>query len=114
MATHSDAEYRDSTDAQHSAHVVVPPSTYYVTFFWLMVLLVATLFAASLDLGEANIIIALTIAVMKAALVALYFMHLRYSTKLVRFTAVAALFWLLIMFGLTFNDYISRGWLRGF
>jgi len=58
-----------------------------------------------------NVIIALTIAVIKATLVVLYFMHVRYSSRLIWVVFASALFWLGILFALTFSDYWTRGWL---
>jgi cytochrome c oxidase subunit 4 len=90
-------------------HHIVPISTYIWVFIALMVLLVATVVAAMFDLGELNIVIALTIAVVKALLVVLFFMHVRYSSKLVQVFAASAVLWLIILFALTFSDYMSRG-----
>jgi cytochrome c oxidase subunit IV len=95
-------------DEAHGGHHVVPISTYLLVFAALMVLLVITLAAAALNLGEWNLVIAITIAVAKALLVVLFFMHLRWSTYLVRVFAGAALFWLSILFVLTLQDYFSR------
>ena len=67
-----------------------------------------TCYAAALNLGEWNLVIAITIAVLKALLIVLYFMHLRWSTWLVRLFAGAALFWLTILFVMTLQDYFSR------
>src|SRR5712691_11743728 len=64
--------------------------------------------------GPLNAIIALTIAVIKATLVVLFFMHMRYSSRLIWVVFGAALFWLAIMFALTFSDYSTRGWLPVF
>lgn len=61
--------------------------------------------------GPLNAVVALTIAVIKATLVVLYFMHVRYSGRLVWLVIASALFWLAIMFAITFSDYSSRGWL---
>ena len=61
--------------------------------------------------GPLNVILALTIACVKATLVVLYFMHVRYSSKLVWLIFASALFWLAILFALTFADYWTRGWL---
>ena len=61
--------------------------------------------------GPLNVIMALTIACVKATLVVLYFMHVRYSSKLVWLIFASALFWLAILFALTFADYWTRGWL---
>jgi len=58
-----------------------------------------------------NTIIALTIAVTKATFVVLYFMHVRYSSRLVWVIVAAALFWMAILFALTFSDYLTRGWI---
>ncbi len=99
-------------DPEHSTHHIVPVGTYLMVFAGLMVLLVMTLVAASFDLGEANLIIAVTIAVLKALLVILYFMHLRWSTKLTQVFAGAALVWLLILFVLTLADFFSRSWIH--
>ena len=69
-----------------------------------------TVFAASVDLGIFNIVVALLIATFKGTLVVLFFMHLRYSTKLTMITVIAALFFLLIMFSLSMTDYLTRAW----
>lgn len=58
-----------------------------------------------------NTIVALTIAVAKATLVVLYFMHVRYSTRLVWVIVASALFWMALLFGFTFSDYFTRHWL---
>lgn len=73
-----------------------------------------TVLAAFADLDKlfhgANTVVALTIAVAKATLVVLYFMHVRYSTRLIWVVVVAGFFWLGILFVLTMSDYLSRGW----
>ena len=61
--------------------------------------------------GQLNVVIALTIAVIKATLVVLYFMHVRYSSRLIWVVFTSALFWLVILFALTFSDYWTRDWL---
>jgi len=60
---------------------------------------------------QLNVIIALTIAVIKATLVVLYFMHVRYSPRLIWVVFTSALFWLAILFALTLSDYWTRSWL---
>ena len=92
-------------------HHAVPIPVYNRVFWWLMVLLVITLAAAYFDLGMFNLPIAMAIAFAKAVIVVLFFMHVRWSTNLVKFFAVAALLWLSIMFVLTLADYMSRDWL---
>jgi cytochrome c oxidase subunit 4 len=94
-----------------SEHIV--PVRIYVTIF--LVLLVGTALtvgAAFVDFRwKFNTIIALTIAVTKATFVVLYFMHVRYSSRLVWVIVASALFWMAILFALTFSDYGTRGWL---
>jgi cytochrome c oxidase subunit 4 len=67
-------------------------------------------FAATLELGPFNAIVALSIATIKALLVMLFFMELRYSTALTKVAVVAALFFLMLLLGLTLSDYMTRGW----
>ena len=89
---------------------IVSRTVYFVIFFSLLVLTVITYLVATVDLGRFNAIVALTIAVIKALLVVLYFMHLRYSSRLTWIFVGAGLFWLLIMIVLTLSDYMTRGW----
>lgn len=114
MAAHPPAHaaaHDPDAEVVHTHHIV-PVSTYLGVFTALMVLLILTLVVAMYDLpGPLNIIVAMTVAVIKALLVVLYFMHVRYSSRLVQVFAGAALFWLLIMFVITFGDYFTRGWL---
>jgi cytochrome c oxidase subunit IV len=92
---------------------IVSKSIYYAIFGALMVLTAVTIFVAYLDLGHdlINDIAALTIATTKATLVILYFMHLRYSSRLTWVVVVAGFFWLGILFVLGMSDYLSRDWL---
>jgi cytochrome c oxidase subunit 4 len=72
-----------------------------------------TVVVAMFDLGPFNNIVMLTIACAKALLVVLFFMHVRWSTRLTWVVAASGFFWLLILFGLTMGDYMSRGWMAG-
>ncbi len=81
---------------------------YFLIFAALIVLLVLTISMAYVDLGPFNIIIALTIAIIKAVLVILYFMHVRYSSRVTWVFVSAGFFWLLIMFTLTMSDIVTR------
>ena len=70
-----------------------------------------TYYAATLDLGRFNAAVALTIASTKATLVALFFMHIKgASEKLTKLVVIAAVFFLLILLGLTMTDYATRLW----
>jgi cytochrome c oxidase subunit 4 len=94
-----------------SAHIV-QPRTYIAIFLALMVGTALTVIAAFYDFpGPLNVVVALTIACIKATLVVLYFMHVRYSGRLIPLVIVAALLWLAIMFAITLSDYWTRHWL---
>ena len=89
---------------------ILPVRTYLAIFVILLILLAATVAARYVELGRFNIVVALSIATVKAVLVVLYFMHVRYSSRLTWVFASAAFLWLGILLALTFNDYVSRGW----
>ena len=93
--------------AQH----VVPRKVYFAVFTALIVLTATTTAVSFLDLGPWNTVVALGIAFLKAALVVLFFMHVRYSPRLTQITIAGGLFWLAILIALTFSDFMTRGWL---
>ena len=64
-----------------------------------------------MDLGPWNTVVALGIAFLKATLVALFFMHVKYSPRLTQVVVAGGLFWLVILIALTLSDFVSRGWL---
>ena len=84
--------------------------TYLLTYVALMVLLGLTWGAAYLPLGHFHVAVSLAIAVAKASLVAVIFMGLRASNRLVWLFVGAGALWLMILFGLMLSDYFSRGW----
>ena len=90
------------------AEHVTSRKVYFLVFGALMILTVATWLVAQVDLGWANDVVALAIAVTKALLVILFFMHVRYSTRMTAITALAGFFWLAILIFLTLNDYATR------
>jgi cytochrome c oxidase subunit 4 len=81
---------------------------YFLIFAALIVLLVLTISMAYIDLGPFNIFVAITIAIIKAVLVILYFMHVRYNNRVTWVFVSAGFFWLLIMFTLTMSDIVTR------
>ncbi|HJQ67903.1 MAG TPA: cytochrome C oxidase subunit IV family protein [Blastocatellia bacterium] len=89
---------------------IVSRKVYIVIFIALIILTGVTYLVARVDLGRFNAIVALTIAVFKAMLVVLYFMHVRYSSRLTWVFVGAGFFWLGIMIALTLSDYSTRGW----
>ena len=110
-----------SGEVQPISEHAITPRTYLVVFAALMILTLLTVEAATFDLGEPeiafglrlplNTLVALGIACVKATLVILYFMHVRYSPRLTWLVIVASLLFLAILIGITASDYVSRGWL---
>jgi cytochrome c oxidase subunit 4 len=86
---------------------------YYAVFGALIVGTLLTVAAAKVDMGPLNNIVMLAIACTKATLVILFFMHVRWSSRLTGVIAMAGFFWLLILFGVGMTDYLSRGWVPG-
>ena len=89
---------------------VVPKKTYFLIFGLLLALTALTTGMAYVDLGQWNTIVALIIACCKATLVVLFFMHLRWSPRLMRVVLLSALLWLAILISLTTTDFFSRDW----
>ncbi len=94
-----------------SEHHVVPVKTYFAVFAALMVFTAITVAAAFVDLGALNNVVMLGIAIAKATLVVLFFMHVKYGTRMIHIVAAGGFLWLLLLFGLTMQDYLSRGWM---
>ena len=91
------------------AHTIVGPRVYVAILFALLLGTALTVWASYVDLGFWNPIIALAIATTKATLV-LFFMHVKYSTKLTKLAVSAGIFTFMILISLTLADYISRAW----
>jgi cytochrome c oxidase subunit 4 len=87
---------------------VVPKSTYFTIAAWLGALLVVTVVAAQINLGVWNVPIALAIATIKAMLIVLFFMHVRYGSPLVRLFAAGGFLWLAIMLAFLAADVLNR------
>ncbi len=85
--------------------------SYALVFGALIVLTFLTTAVAFVDLGPFSVVVALLIAVCKMLLVALFFMHLRHSTRLTRLVVLGGLLWLGILLILSFSDFATRGWL---
>ncbi len=89
---------------------IVSSKTYLLIFAALLALTALTTGVAFIDLGPFNTLAALAIAVTKAILVILFFMHVRYSPHLTRIVVVAGFFWLAILITLTLGDFRTRKW----
>ena len=87
----------------------VSSKTYYAIWILLLILTVVTAWIATIDLGPFNTIVALAIATIKASVVVLFFMHVKYaSEKMTKVVIVSALFWMLILLMLSLTDYTWR------
>lgn len=91
---------------------IVSPRIYVIVGSALLVLTGVTVWASYLEMGPFNPIVAMAIAVFKAAIVVLFFMHVKYSSKLTKLTVFSGLFTFLALVGMTLSDYISRAWGR--
>ena len=96
-----------------SAGHVAPKSLYYSVFLALLAGTALTVAVAFVDLGAMNNVVMLTIACVKALLVILFFMHVRWGTRLTWVVVASGFFWLLILFGVTMSDFLTRGWIVG-
>jgi cytochrome c oxidase subunit 4 len=96
-----------------SADHVAPKSLYYAVFAALIVGTLLTYAAARVDMGALNNVVMLVIALTKALLVILFFMHVRWGTRLTWLVVASGFFWLFIMFSITMTDFLTRGWIAG-
>ena len=90
--------------------VTHPAKVYWKNCAALMLLLALTWIIGYINLGMFNVIIALAIAITKALLVALFFMHIKGSSRLLHLAMTVGVIWLVIMLSLTLTDYFTRGW----
>jgi cytochrome c oxidase subunit 4 len=94
-------------------HQAVPVKVYAAVFAALLALTITTVGVSKLDLGEFNFIAAMTIAVIKATLVVMFFMDVRRATSLTKLFVGAGLFWMAVLIVFLLSDYLSRGWPPG-
>jgi len=99
-------------DPEHQVAHIVGPKVYLTIFAILLVFTAITTGVAFIDLGVYNAVIAVAIACIKASLVVLFFMHIHYSSRLLKMTVAAGLFTFCLLMTLTMTDYISRAWGR--
>jgi cytochrome c oxidase subunit 4 len=91
-------------------HHVTPVRTYVLIWLALMILTAVTWQVALINLGELNIVAAVTIAVIKMTLVVAFFMHVRQAESLTKLYVFAGFFWLMILLTFFMMDYLSRSW----
>jgi cytochrome c oxidase subunit 4 len=99
-------------DVHDSLNHVVPPRIYIIIGGALLFLTGVTVWASFIDLGVLNPVVALFIACFKATLVVLFFMHVKYSSKLTKLTVFSGLFMFAVLIALTLADYTTRAWGR--
>ena len=95
----------------HAApHHQAPLTAYFVVFGALMILTILTVWVSRIDLGAMNTAVAMAIAIVKALVVILWFMHVIHSPRLTWIVVIASFLWLAVLFVLTFSDYLTRHW----
>src|SRR5262245_59380743 len=105
------ATEHSAADQSHDHHAPIVPVRVYVTIFLALAIFTGiTVLAAHQEFGSLNTAVALGIAVTKASLVVLFFMGVRYNTPLTKVVVISGFIWLLILFSLGMNDYLTRTW----
>jgi len=97
--------------SDHAEHHIVPKRVYFLVFFALIVLTWVTTIVSTVDLGALNIYVALSIAIFKASLVVLFFMHVKYGSRLTKMIVLCGLYWLLLQPFIAMADLCTRGWM---
>ena len=98
-------------EPQHHGDHVVPVGVYVAVFLTLIVLTWVTAFVATIDLGRLNVFVALSIAIFKASLVLMFFMHLKYGTRLTKMIVMSGLYWLILLLFIVMMDIWTRNWM---
>jgi len=108
---HGDAnDPQNITNPEHSEHHIVSPVQYCLVFATLLVGTAITVGAAYIDMGVLNPVVALGIAVFKACVVILFFMHAKYQSRLIKMTIGSGFFVFFVLIAMTLSDYVSRAW----
>jgi cytochrome c oxidase subunit 4 len=99
------------TYSGHSApHHVAPLGMYFAVFAALMILTVLTVWVSRIDLGAFNTPVAMAVAIVKATVVILWFMHVIHSPRMTWIVVISSFLWLAVMFALFYSDYLTRVW----
>jgi cytochrome c oxidase subunit 4 len=97
--------------SENSEQHIVPVRVYVLVFLTLIVMTWVTAFVSTVDLGRLNVFVALSIAIFKASLVILFFMHVKYGARLTKFIVLAGLYWLILLLFIAMVDLWTRGWM---
>ena len=95
---------------EHADHHIVTPLQYCMVYVALLLGTIITIFAADVDMGVFNPVVALGIASTKMVIVILFFMHVKYQSNLIKMTVGAGFFTFLVLITMTLTDYMSRAW----
>ena len=98
------------TNPEHQEVHILGPGAYSLVFGALLICTLVTILAAKVEMGVFNPIVALGIASFKGVIVILFFMHVKYQSRLVKITVGAGFFTFLVLITMTLSDYISRAW----
>ena len=110
MTESARVRHPEPTGADH----VVPPRVYFAVFAVLLVMTATTTAVSYVDLGPWSTVVALGIAVFKATLVVLFFMHIKYTGRLMQIVIGGGILWLVILLALTLSDFLTRPWVPVF
>jgi cytochrome c oxidase subunit IV len=102
----------ESSEPTHHEEHIVTPRVYLIIGACLLILTATTTWVSYLELGDYNAVVALAIACIKMTLVVLFFMHVKYSSKLTKLTVAAGFFTFIVLIMMTMTDYVSRAWGR--
>jgi cytochrome c oxidase subunit IV len=118
----TEQHHDESIEEHEHHHHIVPPTTYLIIVFALLIGTAITVWASYIDLGEWHItptltlfwnpVVALAIAATKMILVVLFFMHVKYSSKLTKLTVISGIFTFVVLIAMTLTDYMTRAWGR--
>ena len=113
MANHAHNTHNEALEdgTEHHAEHIVPIWIYVAVFLALIVLTWVTSGVATIDLGRLNIFVALSIAIFKASLVLLFFMHVKYGTRLTKMIVLCGIYWLILLLFIVMMDLWTRGWM---
>jgi len=100
------ADHVGHAPKHHQASLI----TYFAVFFALMLGTILTVAASHVNMHQWNTPVALAIAIVKATLVILWFMHVAHSPRMTWIVVISSILWLGVLFVLTFSDYLTRGW----
>jgi cytochrome c oxidase subunit 4 len=100
----------NTTNPEHAEHHILGPGTYSIIYGTLLLLTLLTVGAAFVPMGVFNPIVALAIATIKGMIVILWFMHVKYQSRLIKMTVGAGFFTFFVLIMMTMSDYISRAW----